>query len=137
MFALIFMWTPPHFWALALFVKSDYGDAKVPMLTETHGARVTRNHVLAYAVALVPVAVAIGFTPIGGGLYLAASVVLNARFLMACIAVWRRDEAEAQADGFAAEKRAFRISLSYLFLHFGALLAEAGLRAAGWEVWPW
>ena len=79
----------------------------------------------------------IGFTPIGGGLYLAASVVLNARFLMACIAVWRRNEAEAQADGFAAEKRAFRISLSYLFLHFGALLAEAGLRAAGWEVWPW
>jgi protoheme IX farnesyltransferase len=137
MFALIFMWTPPHFWALALFVKSDYGDARVPMLTETHGARVTRNHILAYAVALVPVAVAIGFTPIGGGVYLAASVVLNARFLVSCIAVWRRDEAEAQADGFAAEKRAFRMSLSYLFLHFGALLAEAGLRAAGWGGWPW
>ena len=137
MFALIFMWTPPHFWALALFVKTDYGDARVPMLTETHGRRVTRNHILAYAILLVPVALGIGFTGIGGGLYLAASVVLNARFLLACIAVWRRDEAAAVADGYATEKRAFRMSLSYLFLHFGALLAEAGLRAAGWGGWGW
>jgi protoheme IX farnesyltransferase len=137
MFALIFMWTPPHFWALALFVKSDYGDAKVPMLTETHGRRVTRNHVLGYAVALVPVAVGIGFTSIGGAVYLAASLVLNARFLMACVTVWRRDEDAAVADNYAAEKRAFRISLSYLFLHFGALLVEAGLRAAGWGLWTW
>jgi protoheme IX farnesyltransferase len=137
MFALIFMWTPPHFWALALFVKSDYGDAKVPMLTETHGRRVTRNHILAYAVLLVPVAVGIGFTQIGGAVYLAASVVLNARFLMACVAVWRREEETAIADNYVVEKRAFRISLSYLFLHFGALLAEAALRAAGWEVVLW
>jgi protoheme IX farnesyltransferase len=137
MFALIFMWTPPHFWALALFVKTDYGDAKVPMLTETHGRRVTRNHILAYAVALVPVAVGIGFTSIGGVVYLAASVVLNARFLMACVTVWRREEEAAVADNYAAEKRAFRISLSYLFLHFGALLVEAGLRAMGWGLWPW
>ena len=137
MFSLIFMWTPPHFWALALFVKTDYGDARVPMLTETHGRRVTRNHILAYAILLVPVALGIGFTGIGGGLYLAASVVLNARFLLACIAVWRRDEAAAVADGYATEKRAFRMSLSYLFLHFGALLAEAGLRAAGWGGWGW
>jgi protoheme IX farnesyltransferase len=137
MFALIFMWTPPHFWALALFVKTDYGDARVPMLTETHGPRVTRNHILGYAILLVPVALAIGFTPIGGAFYLAASLVLNARFLLACLALWRRDEAEALADGFAAEKRAFRMSLSYLFLHFGALLAEAGLRAAGLEIRLW
>jgi protoheme IX farnesyltransferase len=137
MFALIFMWTPPHFWALALFVKTDYGDAKVPMLTETHGRRVTRNHILAYAIALVPVAVGIGFTSIGGPVYLAATVVLNARFLMACVRVWRRDEDAALADNYAVEKRAFRISLSYLFLHFGALLADAGLRAAGLGVSLW
>ena len=66
MFMLIFMWTPPHFWALALFMKSDYGDAKVPMLTETHGRRVTRAHVWWYTVALVPFSLALGFTPIGG-----------------------------------------------------------------------
>ncbi len=131
MFALIFMWTPPHFWALALFVKTDYGDAKVPMLTETHGHRVTRHHILAYTILLVPVAVGIGFTSIGGWLYLAVSVALNARFLYAAWLVWQRTDADAEADRFATEKWMFRISLSYLFLHFGVLMAEAGLRTAG------
>jgi protoheme IX farnesyltransferase len=140
MFALIFMWTPPHFWALALFVRSDYGDAGVPMLTETHGRRVTRNHVLAYTIALVPVALAIAFTPIGGPLYLLMSLVLNAQFLCGAWALWRRNEDAAEADRYSVEKRVFRISLSYLFLHFGALAAEAALRAMGWggwsAVWP-
>ncbi|MCL4167719.1 UNVERIFIED_CONTAM: hypothetical protein GTU68_007174, partial [Idotea baltica] len=71
MFALIFMWTPPHFWALALFVKSDYGDAGVPMLTETRGRDVTRKHIIAYCVPLVGVALWLGFTSIGGPFYLA------------------------------------------------------------------
>jgi heme o synthase len=135
MFALILMWTPPHFWALALFVKSDYGDAGVPMLTETHGRRATRNHVLGYTLALVPLALAIAFTPIGGPLYLAAALVLNIRFLLGAVALWRRDEAAAEADKYAVEKRVFRISLTYLFLHFGALLIEAILRSAGWGGW--
>jgi protoheme IX farnesyltransferase len=135
MFALIFMWTPPHFWALALSVKSDYGDAAVPMLTETHGRRATRNHIIGYALALMPVAVGIGFTAIGGWLYLAVSVLVNLRFLAAVWTLWRRDEAAAEADRFAAERRVFRLSLSYLFLHFGALLAEAALRAAGIGGW--
>jgi heme o synthase len=135
MFALIFMWTPPHFWALALFVKSDYGDAKVPMLTETHGRRVTRNHVLVYTVALIPVALGIAFTPIGGPVYLAVSLVLNAQFLNGAVALWRRDEDTAVGDGYATEKRVFRISLWYLFLHFGALLIEASLRALGFGGW--
>jgi protoheme IX farnesyltransferase len=135
MFALIFMWTPPHFWALALFVKSDYGDARIPMLTETHGRRATRNHVLVYTVLLVPVAVGIAFTSIGGPVYLATSLILNARFMNGAIALWRRDEDAAVADNYAVEKKVFRISLSYLFLHFGALLAEAALRAWGIEGW--
>jgi protoheme IX farnesyltransferase len=138
MFALIFMWTPPHFWALALFVKTDYGDARVPMLTETHGRRVTRNHVLAYTVLLVPVAVGIAFTSIGGPVYLVTSLILNAWFLNGAVALWRRDEDAAIADNYAIEKKVFRISLSYLFLHFGALLIEAGLRAwgiGGWGAW--
>jgi len=137
MFALIFMWTPPHFWALALFVKTDYGDAKVPMLTETHGRRVTRNHVLGYTLALVPVALGIAFTPIGGPLYLAVALVLNARFLLGAVALWRRDDAASEADGHAVEKRVFKISLSYLFLHFGALLAEAALTPWGLGGWGW
>ena len=135
MFALIFMWTPPHFWALALFVKTDYGDAGVPMLTETHGRRVTRNYVLIYTLFLVPVALGLGFTSIGGPVYLAASVILNLRFLLGVIALWRRDEEQAEADKYAVERRVFRISLSYLFLHFGALLVEAALRVWGLGGW--
>jgi protoheme IX farnesyltransferase len=127
MVALVFMWTPPHFWSLALFVRGDYGLARVPMLTETHGDRPTRNHILAYAVLLVPVSLALGLTEVAGPVYMAASVVLNALFLGACWQVWRRDRDTAEADRFAAERRAFKVSLVYLFLHFGALLLEAVL----------
>lgn len=135
MFALIFMWTPPHFWALALFVKTDYGDAGVPMLTETHGRRVTRNYILGYTIVLIPTALSLAFTPIGGPIYLATSLILNLRFVLAVISLWKRDEGQAEADKYAVEKRVFRISLSYLFLHFGALLAEALLRAYGMGGW--
>jgi protoheme IX farnesyltransferase len=131
MFALIFMWTPPHFWALALFVKSDYGDAGVPMLTETHGRDVTRRHVIVYAVLLVPVAVGLGFTSIGGPIYLVTSLLLNAWFLKGCFDIWRRDDAAANADNYTVERQVFKVSLYYLFGHFGALLAEAVVRASG------
>ena len=80
MFMLIFMWTPPHFWALALFMKEDYSNAGVPMLTVTHGHRVTRNHILVYTLALIPFALAIAFTSIGGPIYLAVALGLNAEF---------------------------------------------------------
>ena len=131
MFALIFMWTPPHFWALALFMKSDYHEAKVPMLTVTHGRAETRRQILIYTVLLVPVALGLGLTSIAGPVYLAAAIVLNAIFLKGAWAIWRRSEETAQSDGYAVEKRFFRFSLSYLFLHFGALLADAGLNAWG------
>jgi protoheme IX farnesyltransferase len=131
MFGLIFMWTPPHFWALALFMKSDYHEAKVPMLTVTHGRAETRRQIWIYSLLLAPVALGLGLTSVAGPVYLAAAVILNAIFLMRAFAVWRRDEASAEADGFAAEKRLFKFSLSYLFLHFGALLADAALRLSG------
>jgi len=131
MFGLIFMWTPPHFWALALFMKADYHEAKVPMLTVTHGRTETRRQIWIYSLLLAPVALGLGLTPVAGPVYLAAAVVLNAIFLIRAFVVWRRDEATAEADGFVAEKRLFRFSLSYLFLHFGALLADAALRLTG------
>ncbi len=131
MFMLIFMWTPPHFWALALFMKSDYGNANVPMLTETHGRRVTRAHVWWYTVAMVPFALALGFTSIGGNVYLATAVLLNAIFLRGAWKIWHRDEEMAAADSYRVEKSVFRFSLIYLFLHFVALLVEAALRAVG------
>ena len=131
MFGLIFMWTPPHFWALALFMKSDYHQAKVPMLTVTHGRRETRRQILIYTVLLAPVALGLAFTSVAGPAYIATAIVLNAIFLKGAWDIWRRDEATAEADGYAVEKKVFRFSLLYLFLHFGALLADAALRAMG------
>ncbi len=131
MFLLIFLWTPPHFWALCLFMNSDYTRAGVPMLTVTHGRRATRAHILAYTLILAPVAVGIGFTPIGGPLYLASAVVLNAMFITGALRLMRRDEEGAAGDGYRAEKRFFRFSLFYLFAHFLALLGEAALHKAG------
>lgn len=136
MFALIFMWTPPHFWALALFMRSDYDDAGVPMLTVTHGRRSTRRHVFAYTVALAALALWVAATPIGGPTYLGVAVVLNAMFLVGAWRIWRRDEAMAEADSYAVEKRFFRLSLLYLFAHFGAILVDAGLMRLGVTAWP-
>ena len=135
MFMLIFMWTPPHFWALALFMNEDYSKAGVPMLTVTHGKKVTRNHILVYTIALVPFALATAFTSIGGPVYLAVSLLLNAEFLRGAYRIWKRDEVQAEADKYKVEKSVFRFSLLYLFLHFSALLVEAVLRANGMGGW--
>jgi len=131
MFALIFMWTPPHFWALALFMRSDYDDAGIPMLTVTHGRKVTRAHILGYTAVLAPLAIGLAFTSIGGPAYLVVAIALNAWFLKGAYAIWRRDEVMAEADNFRVEKDFFRFSLLYLFAHFGALAVDAGLRMAG------
>ena len=131
MFALIFMWTPPHFWALALFMKEDYAVAGVPMLTVTHGRKSTRRHIMAYTVALVPVAMALGFTSIGGPVYLVTAAVLNLGFLWGAWRIVRRDEGMAEADKYRVEKKVFTFSLLYLFVLFGAVMVEAALHSFG------
>jgi protoheme IX farnesyltransferase len=125
MFSLILVWTPPHFWALALFTKSDYDDAGVPMLTVTHGRASTRRHILVYACCLVPVSLALALSAIGGPVTLAVAVISNVWFLTGAWCVFRRDEATAEADRYATEKAFFRASLSYLFVNFGALIVDA------------
>jgi protoheme IX farnesyltransferase len=132
MFALIFMWTPPHFWALALFMKEDYAKAGVPMLTVTHGRKSTRRHIIVYTVLLVPVAMSLGFTSIGGPVYLAVAAVLNAGFLIGAWRILRRDEAAAEVDHYKVEKKVFGFSILYLFGLFGALLVEAVLHSLGY-----
>jgi len=137
MFLLIFLWTPPHFWALALFRNDDYRRAGVPMLPVTAGDRSTRRHILGYSAVLAPVAVGIAFTGIGGPVYLAGALILNARLLADAHTVWRRDAAAAAGDRYRAEKRFFGFSILYMTLLFALLLAEAALRAldlapAGW-----
>ena len=135
MFAIIFMWTPPHFWALALFMKTDYDDARVPMLTVTHGRKSTRIHVLVYTLLLFPVAVGTAFTSIGGPVYLAVALFFNIWFLKGAFDIWRRDGAQAEADKYKVEKSVFKVSLYYLFAHFGALLLEVMLAPYGLGGW--
>ncbi|MFO1142181.1 MAG: heme o synthase [Amaricoccus sp.] len=137
MFALIFFWTPPHFWALALFRNDDYARAGVPMLPVTNGPRSTRNHILAYSLLLAAVALLPAFSTVGGPAYLAGALVLNVLLVKGAWSVWRRAEAAAAADRFRIEKRFFAFSILYMTLHFGLLLVEAVLRwlgatPAGW-----
>ena len=98
MFLLIFLWTPPHFWALALFVKDDFSKAGVPMLTVTHGHAATRRHIFAYSVLLALFAIGIGFTAIGGPAYLLTAVVLNALMVKGAWDVLARHSGEAEAE---------------------------------------
>lgn len=124
MFALIFFWTPPHFWALALFMKEDYHKAGVPMLTVTHGRAATRRHIFGYTLVLAPFAIWLGLTSVGGWFYLSVALVLNALFILGGWRILRRSEEQAIADHYKAERKFFRLSLYYLFLHFLALLLQ-------------
>lgn len=137
MFALIFIWTPPHFWALALFMNDDYTKAGVPMLPVTHGKTVTRKHIMIYTVAVAVVGPLLAFTQIGGPVFLATTVVLNALFLKGAWTLYRRVEPAAEADNYATERKFFRLSLIYLFGHFVALLFDAGLRWASFDLAAW
>jgi protoheme IX farnesyltransferase len=130
--ALIFLWTPPHFWALALFVKLDYHQARIPMLTVTHGRDETRRQAMIYALGLAVVSAMTAMSSIGGPMTLAVVLVLNAVFLARAWAMWRRTDADSEADGHAVEKGLFKWSLVYLFAHFSVFVAEAALPFGGW-----
>jgi len=95
MFALIFFWTPPHFWALALFMKSDYGAAGIPMLPNVAGQRATRNQIFGYSFVLAAVAVAPWLLGMTGIIYGATAVLLNALFLVLAFASWRSESIDA------------------------------------------
>ena len=128
MFLLIFIWTPPHFWALALFVKDEYAKAGIPMLTVTHGGRAARRQILVYSVFLVPVSLLLAFSEVGGPLTLLAAVWLNLSFLGTGVALLRRSDGQAAKDGWSVERRMFRISLVFLFAIFAGVAADAILR---------
>jgi protoheme IX farnesyltransferase len=129
LFAIIFMWTPPHFWALALYRCRDYERAGVPMLPVVAGPDETRRQILIYSILLVPLAVVPAFTGLGGYAYLAASVVLGAAFMAMAVDVWRKREGR-EADH--AARRLFLFSILYLFALFAVILGERiVLRLAG------
>ena len=137
MFMLIFMWTPPHFWALALFMNEDYSKAGIPMLTVTHGKKSTRNHILTYTVLLTPFSIGLAFTSIGGPIYFTLSIILSLMFLLGSLKLFRRNEKIATEDNYTDERKLFKFSLFYLFLLFAALLIEALLRSLDMSLVAW
>lgn len=139
MFAVIFLWTPPHFWALALYRNGDYARVGVPMMPVVAGEPRTRRLIWLYALALAPAPLALAVSEAGGPATLAAAMLANGAFLLQARAVARRAAATARADSYRAEKRLFAVSIVYLFAIFGALLADALAKALfgpfGWPVW--
>ncbi|MEX1108419.1 MAG: heme o synthase [Dongiaceae bacterium] len=114
LFLLIFMWTPPHFWALALYRTGDYARAGVPMLPVVAGARATKLQILLYTVALLPVALAPWYLGMTGPLYGIAALILGLLFVAAAVSVWF-DASERSA------RRMFGFSILYLFLLFAMI----------------
>ena len=122
LFAIIFLWTPPHFWALSLFVRTDYAAAGVPMLPVVAGNAVTRRHILLYTLPMVAAAIAPWPMGLTGWIYGGTAVVLNAAFLWLAVAVSINTASEPAA--MAPEKRLFKYSILYLFILFGALITD-------------
>ena len=120
LFLIIFVWTPPHFWSLALYRAREYEAAGLPMLPVTHGAAYTRRQIFLYTVGLAAVTVVPYLIGMSGLLYLAAAVVLDGIFLAHAWTIWRN-----YSD--LAARKAFRWSIIYLALLFAALLIDHAL----------
>jgi len=129
LFLLVFLWTPPHFWALALFVETDYAAAGVPMLPVVAGEATTRRQIGLYTLPMAAAAVAPWALHLTGWLYGAVSVATTAAFAWMAWTVAARRRAGAE-DAMRPEKRLFAYSILYLFVIFGALVADR------WMVMP-
>ncbi|WP_114953305.1 heme o synthase [Sphingosinicella terrae] len=127
LFALVFLWTPPHFWALSLFVRSDYARAGVPMLPVVAGARHTRVQILLYTLPMAAAAVAPWPLGLAGALYGAAAVAFSLVFLLLAVRVFANRATEPA--GMKPEKQLFAFSILYLFVLFGFLVADKVLLA--------
>jgi protoheme IX farnesyltransferase len=121
LFAIIFLWTPPHSWALALFRSDDYARAKVPMLPVARGAATTRRHILAYTLVLVPVGLLPAMLGFAGLAYGTAALTTGIVMIHCALKLYRA-QSEKAAD--SAAKRLFGFSILYLTILFGTLLGE-------------
>jgi len=129
--AITFLWTPPHFWALALFRSDDYARAGVPMMPVVAGKTSTRRQIFAYTLLLLPVGLAPAALGFAGPLYLAATGAMSAWFLFGATRVlFERDAAKEPAA-----KKLFFISIAYLFVLFAALIAEKVIGLAPFGAW--
>ena len=118
LFLIIFVWTPPHFWALAIARKDEYAKVGIPMLPVTHGEEYTRLHILLYTILLVVITVIPYLTGMSGLIYLAAALSLGALFLNYAIRMLR------DKDDVELPMRTFRFSITYLAILFAALLVD-------------
>ena len=127
LFALIFLWTPPHFWALSLFVRTDYANAGVPMLPVVAGERATRLQIMLYTLPMAAAAIAPWPLGLAGAVYGVAAILLNAVFVLLALPVLLNRATESNQMG--PEKRLFAWSVLYLFAIFAALVADKWLGA--------
>jgi protoheme IX farnesyltransferase len=126
LFAIVFFWTPPHFWSLALWANDDYRRANVPMLPVVAGAKETRRQIVLYSLLLVPLSLAPWAIGFAGTVYALAAAILGAGFLLG---VWRVARDRQDADGVsltgdAPARAAFKYSIIYLFVLFAALAVD-------------
>ncbi|WP_313434140.1 heme o synthase [Novosphingobium sp.] len=123
LFAIIFFWTPPHFWALALFVKSDYAKVGIPMMPVVAGEKATRQQILIYAVLLLPLSVLPWWIGGTGAIYGVSAIALSTLFLALSIRVGLRERSGAE-DTMKPEKQLFAYSVLYLFALFAVLVVD-------------
>ena len=130
LFAIIFFWTPPHFWALALFVQSDYAKVGIPMMPVVAGETSTRRQILVYAALLLPLSALPWWIGGTGALYGICALVLSSVFLLFSLRVGLRKRQGAE-DTMKPEKQLFGYSVIYLFVLFAALVADHWLLVQG------
>jgi protoheme IX farnesyltransferase len=122
LFAIIFLWTPPHFWALSLFVRSDYANANVPMLPVVAGIQNTRLQILLYSITVAIAGIAPYALGLTGLIYGVSAIVLNAIFLFLAVAIFANRAEEV--SGMKPERRLFAFSILYLFALFSAVVID-------------
>jgi protoheme IX farnesyltransferase len=125
LFMIIFTWTPPHFWSLAIGRREEYAKVGIPMLPVTHGIPYTRRQILLYTVLLIPCTLVPVLIGMSGSIYLAAALVLDARFLYLALALHRGVRPDLPI-------RTFRFSITYLMALFGAFIADHYCRLLFW-----
>ncbi len=126
LFAIIFIWTPPHFWSLALFANDDYRRAGVPMLPVVAGGKETRRQIVLYTLVLVPLTLAPWLLGFSGLVYAVAATVLGVGFLVSVwrVAMDRQDETGVSLTNDTPARAAFKYSIAYLFILFAALAID-------------
>jgi len=129
--AIIFLWTPPHFWALSLWRSGDYARAGVPMMPVVRGKRSTRRQILAYTILLIPSGLLPAAIGLAGPVYLAIAGAIGIWFAWEAVAVVRETDMKSEP----AARRLFRVSLIYMFALFAALIAERLLHIAPFAAW--